>query len=659
MRFTHCIRLNVLLVTAALAGGGAWAQVRVAPADSQAEIAVEAKGAPAPETAEEQAQEPASLHPREVYPQIVRLSLVEGDVRVAVGKVKGEPGVAPWVKAVGNMPLETGFSVVTGKGRAEIEFEDASTMYVGENSVLTFDTLTTRDNVPETEMTLIAGVADLNLHPSVPKEEYLLETPTDFVRVRYGQYATLRINSYMDTATTTPLMYSANQVDDPMVKLGLIGKTFTFNTGRFVPAVDPRQKEDAAFDGWVIERVKARAAAMHAVMQEAGLSEPLPGLADMQSKGTFFECKPYGTCWLPNKGWAPPAAGGRLVAVSAKVPAEGQAAQGQEAQGQDEVQQAPTAEQQAQNAKLAREAERDEEQAEQQTAGPMGGGVAPALWTEVEDVFPCSPYSEVNLMGLDPVTGQVDVLDSDVVWNDELYDGYSFDWAVCHAGSWIYWHHRYAWVAGRRRHHRCPVRWVKANGRRGYVPVHPHDRNGKEPGNLRHGIFMETARKDGGATGRGGGVERVAYSPGMQVKLLGEAPREFREPVLPALRASGAPTLEAHSLRGGLPGSRAIAPTSLIAFDSRARGFTVTTQMNEGGHSRTVVDHFGGGIARSSGSFGGGGGAGHFGGGGGGHFGGGGSGGGGGFHGGGGTSSASVSSSSSAGAGASGGGHAH
>lgn len=37
---------------------------------------------------------PAALHSREVYPQIVRLSLVEGDVRVAVGEQKGQPEVA-------------------------------------------------------------------------------------------------------------------------------------------------------------------------------------------------------------------------------------------------------------------------------------------------------------------------------------------------------------------------------------------------------------------------------------------------------------------------------------------------------------------------------------------------------------------------------------
>ena len=127
--------------------------------------------------------DPAPLHPKEVYPQIVRLSLVQGDVRVAVGKVKGQPGVPPWVNAAVNMPLETGFSVVTGKGRAEIEFEDASTMYLGENSVLTFDTLDDEGQCAVYGDDAAAGVADLNLHPTVPKEVY---SAGDVRRTLYG-----------------------------------------------------------------------------------------------------------------------------------------------------------------------------------------------------------------------------------------------------------------------------------------------------------------------------------------------------------------------------------------------------------------------------------------------------------------------------------------
>ena len=75
--------------------------------------------------------------PPDTYPQIVRLSYVEGDVRVARGKeaekqLENVPGEATgWEQAVANLPLQTGYSLVTGTGRAEIEFEDASVVYLG------------------------------------------------------------------------------------------------------------------------------------------------------------------------------------------------------------------------------------------------------------------------------------------------------------------------------------------------------------------------------------------------------------------------------------------------------------------------------------------------------------------------------------------------
>ena len=82
---------------------------------------------------------PSNAASSQTYDQIVRLSLVEGDVRVSRGKEGEHATGGAWGEAVANLPIESGFSLVTGTGRAEIEFEDASTIYLGDNSVLTFD----------------------------------------------------------------------------------------------------------------------------------------------------------------------------------------------------------------------------------------------------------------------------------------------------------------------------------------------------------------------------------------------------------------------------------------------------------------------------------------------------------------------------------------
>jgi hypothetical protein len=556
MSLKRCLPLTFLMLSAVV-GWSAAAQTKVVSGVEEART---------------EAAEPISQHPQEVYPQIVRLSLVQGDVRVAVGKQKGQPETAPWVQAAVNMPLESGFSVVTGKGRAEIEFEDASTMYLGENSALTFELLTTEDGVSTTDMVLLTGVASLHLRPTMLGEIYTLKTPTDYLRVPYGSHSDVRVNSYMDAMTVTPLSPVEIHLGDRNSSPGLIGKTFTYSNGVFVPTPVTPANDFAAWDTWVAARVASRNKAMHAVMRESGLNEPLPGMADMASRGSFFECKPYGTCWAPTNGWGGAHAGPKMVNDGPPQEAAG-SAQGQQAQQQPSPQ----------DARLAMQAQQDEEQAElglgQQSSG---GGVAPALWTEDFDAFPCSPYQFENWM-MDPIS-------DDWLGDDDWYSDTGYDWAVCHAGSWIQWHHRYVWVAGRHHHHHPPVRFVKVGNKRGYVPIHPRDGKGKYPVNLKHGIFVPQTRK-------GEGMQRVAYEPGARVKVLGDTPKEFREPQLPTLRAATAPALEGHPLRTTTTGSR---PGSMIAFDSKAKGFTVTTETHEGGASRMVVSRYssGGGPGR-------------------------------------------------------------
>jgi hypothetical protein len=133
------------------------------------------------------------------YPQIVRISLLQGDVRIARGEKK-----ASWEKATSDLPLETGFNLVTGNdGRVEIEFEDASTAYLGENSVLSFNNLSTTAGVPDTDMTLLSGTLTLRLKPTMAGERYLVRTPTDHVAVVYPSHPFVRVNSYLDAMKLT------------------------------------------------------------------------------------------------------------------------------------------------------------------------------------------------------------------------------------------------------------------------------------------------------------------------------------------------------------------------------------------------------------------------------------------------------------------------
>lgn len=549
------------------------------------------------------------------YPQIVRISYAEGDVRVS----RGTRG-ATWETAVTGLPLETGFNLVTGNGRAEIEFEDASILYLGDNSALTFNDLRTTTGVPHTELALLSGTATLNLDESIAGESFALYTPTHSIAVHYPSQIYERVSSYLDALAITPLKPSPTKQ-----------QTVTYSTfGQVTKPGDPA--EFANWDNWVASRVTERSTAMTAMMKASGLTTPLPGLVDMKDQGTFFPCAPYGTCWTPSKLPS--------EQLSAEEPETTHDAPHEAAQLSDP---------------------------RSQPASPMPQAVGPTPAPLLRDTFfPCPPTRVRSLVAKDPITGRQNVLYSTM-------NAMPYDWAVCHAGSWVYRQHRYAWVAGGRRHHHCPVHWVK-NGRTvAYVPIHPKDALGKAPLNQVHGVFALTDKHRNS-------VEVSRLDPSHGVKLLTNPPRQFRNADAPVLARAANPEVQAHHLQDVLVARKASdvkMPGTRLTFDHRSQSFMLgkhDAAGSRGNSERAVVNNhissiqarlgsvdghgnysthggggsFGGGSSHSGGSTHSGGG--FSGGGGGSHSGGGFSGGGGGSHGGGG-------SSGGAGGGGGGGGH--
>jgi hypothetical protein len=530
------------------------------------------------------------------YPQIVRLSYVEGDVRISRGKQaekvdedKASGEATGWEKAAAGIPLEAGFSLVTGTGRAEIEFEDASTAYLDNNSVLTFDALSTTGGVPYTEMALLSGTATLDVQTMMPGEWFHLKTPTDNISMRYPQKAYLRVDSYLDAVDITPQQALTFQLPGSWgTRSQAVGETFAFRNGRRVLAPAPDAATSSEWDKWVAARVASRDAAISSAMKDAGLNAPVPGLADMNGQGSFFPCTPYGTCWEPTKGWVGAAdLGGAAVG---QLEAQGGAQAGGGAGSED--------------GDLGPKTDSLPAAADAQTASASvaGNGTSQsasrvAYRTEYDDLFPCSPEVVQYLIATDPVTHKQRVVSADVVMT-----GAPYLWTVCHTGSWIHWEHRYVWVAGTKRHHRRPIRWVKSGRSVGFVPLHPSDVAGKPPINLKNGVFAITGKK-------GDSVELTEFGTSKPVKLLAEAPKEFRQPYFEPLQSAEEPRAEAHSAfqshiavkdlgagkasseaRGFAMGEQGVP----ITFDRKSQSFMVARQVMEGGRPSTVVQPLGG-----------------------------------------------------------------
>jgi hypothetical protein len=525
--------------------------------------------------------------------QIVRLSLVDGDVRIARDEQQGQAKNADWEKAITGLPLESGFSLATGTGRAVIEFQDASTLYLGENSVLVLNDLTVTGNTPNTEVALLSGTATLHVHPVTDKEQFVLRAPTDTLVIKFPDHSDLRVTAYMDAIALTPLnaeIMIPGKTDGPSPA----GKTLYYRTGKPVTIADKGDEAALAdWDKWVAERYEQRVAAYAAVMQNSGIKTLVPGLDSLQGKGRFVDCGQYGKCWEPPQPTAE----------------EIKAAEQQKASTPDNANGAPAA-----SALTASATDPDSGSAgssstqptviRKTSLAPAGGSpTGSGSMLAFNSYFPCGPDSYYYRMmmyrngGMMPMAGMMPM-----GAYGGMYDPWS--WAVCHTGSWLFQDNRYLWVpgSGSQINYQPPVQWVKSGGREGYVPIHPRDISGQMPVNLQNGMIASRGKNsmDAGSPIK---IDNVGST-----KIMNSPPHAYRDGYSISLARSDSPRMAGRILgaEGGpkaMPGnSRSVG----ISFDHESRSFMVARPVGGGKSMRTENEPVGSFLARSGvGGFGG------------------------------------------------------
>jgi hypothetical protein len=150
---------------------------------------------------------------KQIYPQIVRLNYVEGEVRLSRGQAGEKASGDEWEKAVVDVPIYDGFTLVTGAGgRAEIEFEDASHVYLDENSVLNFavlnfSVLNANASIRHTGLDLVSGAMTIDAENSQPGSMGLtmVKTPANSFWFKTPWKTFVRVNSYLDGMELTPM----------------------------------------------------------------------------------------------------------------------------------------------------------------------------------------------------------------------------------------------------------------------------------------------------------------------------------------------------------------------------------------------------------------------------------------------------------------------
>ena len=231
----------------------------------------------------------------------------------------------------------------------------------------------------------------------------------------------------------------------------------------------------------------------------------------------------------------------------------------------------------------------------------QAGSLDPYELLDQADFFPCYPEALSYRTERDPLTGERQIVPTGLTPSLGPWS-----WAVCHAGSWIHRRHRYCWVAGHKRHHMAPVRWVKSGRSVGFVPIHPYDVKGRPPINRTEDVLVVTNKN-------GLSVERVKFGGDSPIEELKSPPREFRRSYLQPLSRADAPRMEAHliedgSRRGNAGAVKAAAVALKFDFKSRgtlqARGDNYAGGhggSNDGGSARGGATS-GGGASHSGGS---------------------------------------------------------
>jgi Family of unknown function (DUF6600)/FecR protein len=232
------------------------------------------------------------------YARVVRLSYVEGDVQIA------RPDQQGWQKAFINMPLKQDFAIATTNGRAQIEFENGTTAYLAENSVLQFTELALSEGGYITKLTLTQGTG--TFCPKLKSSDsFLILTPQ--LQVTIPERAEVRLDVFSDGSSIRVLEGNAS-VESPAGAQTLDkGRTLAYSTA------SPDQVEVKAnpvadnWDHWVETCENAYVYGYSQTLQYA--SAPFQyGMADLSRYGSWNYFSGYGYGWQPfgcSPSWSP------------------------------------------------------------------------------------------------------------------------------------------------------------------------------------------------------------------------------------------------------------------------------------------------------------------------------------------------------------------
>jgi hypothetical protein len=228
--------------------------------------------------------------------RIVRLSQVDGDVQIDRNLGQG------YEKAFINLPVTQGAKLRTGQGaRAEIEFEDGSSLRLTPSSVLEFPELALRDSGARTSsVALQQGTAYLNFKGD-KGEGFVLGFGTESLTLKKPSHLRLELR---DASATVAVFNGAVTVNGAAGKVDVEKKhSATFDLAGSSPYTLANNLEPDPYDDWDKQLDN-----YHQQYRANSYSPYGYGASDLNYYGSFYNLPGYGMMWQPylvGAGWDP------------------------------------------------------------------------------------------------------------------------------------------------------------------------------------------------------------------------------------------------------------------------------------------------------------------------------------------------------------------
>jgi len=242
------------------------------------------------------------------HARIVRLSLVQGDVRFTRGFHQDSLSdfKATWEVAPLNLPIRQGYALATdGNGRAEVEFENGAMAFLSGNTLIEFYDLSLDDGAHITRLILRQGSAVFYVHPGTG--DYFSVTGGDFSVEADGR-TTFRLDNFDDGSTVNVEQGHVTVLHKKESKPLEKGQSYSINVDQGASPVIGRNDDSDDFDKWVSGRIDSVVTATTYASQYANSSGYTSGLADLYSYGSWYNVPGYGFGWQPfgmGMGWSP------------------------------------------------------------------------------------------------------------------------------------------------------------------------------------------------------------------------------------------------------------------------------------------------------------------------------------------------------------------